>query len=133
MRKVKCFFDTAEAAEYAKTRILSECGGDCRINDHYIDEKYSDLPMYLTPSNYGVNITPQTPADVGAWQTITPIMKNKDKTSNIKCSLSYIGFCSQVKRAEHLLINLHAENITNEPFPKNQKTVSINRSQFDGE
>lgn len=119
MRKVNCIFDSVDEAERAKEKILRECGGDCSITEHAKNSS-TDFLIYPIPSNYGMNISPQTPADAGAWQTISPIIhENVEKTSQKrKCILSYIGFDAQAKKAEDLLINLRAEKVRNQPFPK---------------
>ncbi len=118
MRKVNCIFDSVDEAERAKEKILRECGGDCRITEHG-KRTEDDFELYPVPSNYGVNISPQTPADASAWQIISPVIhENGDRYIDHKCSLSYIGFDSQAKKAEDILINLRAEKVRNSPFPK---------------
>ncbi len=118
MRKVNCIFDSVDEAERAKEKILKECGGDCRINEHD-NNSNDDFIIYPVPSNYGMNISPQTPADAGIWQTISPVIHEKAGKSSKKrkCTLSYIGFDDKAKKAEDILINLRGENVRNKPFP----------------
>ncbi len=117
MRKVSCIFYSNEDAERARHRLVSECGGDCRISNP--EEKngiFSDVPIYAIPSNFGVNIAPQTAAAGGSWQIIPPSVNDGEK-ENKEYELSYIGFEAQAKKAESLLVNLGGSHIRNKAYP----------------
>ncbi len=117
MRKVSCIFYSNEDADRARYRIVSECGGDCRISSS--EEKngiFSDVPIYAIPSDFGVNIAPQTSAAGGSWQIIPAAVKD-EKKENKEYELSYIGFEAQAKKAECLLVNLGGSHIRNNAYP----------------
>ncbi len=109
MVKISCIFDNVDDAEFAKVRILHECGGECDIADN-LDEDENSVQHYALPSNL---------AETGAWQMITPIIEEHSKVAeNKKCRMSYIGLDSQAKKAEALLINLGGRSIKSAPFPR---------------
>lgn len=118
MRKVSCIFNSPEEAEHAKNKLVSECGGTCSVSGtENKDHLFSDLPIYAIPANFGVNIAPQTSADNGSWQMIPPSV-NQGEHKHKEYMLSYIGYDTQAKKAECLLVNLHASHIRNTQYPK---------------
>ncbi len=119
MIKINCMFDSVDEAEYAKKKILSECSGTCRITNLPGSKSKDIFPLYSVPSNYGVNISPQTPADASIWQMLDPKLHEKTEKNNHieKYRLFYIGFEPQAKKAESLLINIGASKINSSPYP----------------
>lgn len=107
MIELCCFFESTDDAEFAKAKILHRCGGECDIISNCKASAETET-IYQLPSPLTEN---------GMWQMITPILPEKPEKTGSKCKLTYIGFESQAKEAEALLINLGGSDIEKSSFP----------------